>query len=132
MVIFNIKDFNLPAIQKESGLDEEWTETSYRVHGLKEFPGRDYEILVRYNVYRHNHPTVVNFGEIQKLFLSNGIKMVSDKEYFDGNGNHNIYIGLIKSFRTDVTYCAKVLKTLVFAMENKIKINQNFRFKKGN
>ena len=128
MVIFNTKDYNMLEIMNISNLRDELTSTSYRVHGLKDFPGRNYDILLRFNKARHAHPTEDKYNRIQTLFSNNGIRMISDDKYFSCSGNYNIYIGLNRHIRADVPYCVKVLKTLIYGLEDRIEINPNFVF----
>ena len=116
-VSFNLYDYNLFKIQKESNLESLLAKKHYRIYGLvhnKENNG--FCVLVSVNKIYHNQ----KLQSIKSFFLKRGIPI-----YFeDSKSKEKIYIGLRRDLRKQVSLSAGIVQTLIYFFENRLKLNE--------
>jgi hypothetical protein len=118
MINFNLRDFNIARIKRESKLGNLETRQEFRVYGLKN---------------ESNPPILINFDEhyahfddcwrVQDFLRGNNIQC--EIEYED-NSDENVQdrplisIGLRKDLREQVVLCAAILQTIIYSAENRL------------
>ena len=108
MISFNEKDLNLTEISKLVELSNARLSYEYRVYGLG--PDNPAILVENYNIN-------FNFGLLNQFFNSNGISFASKHL---SKGKFHIYIGLREDIRKNAVLCAKIIRTIVLFLENKI------------
>lgn len=122
MIDFNTKDYNIPAIKRESKLFNLKTVTEFRVYGLAQKYNNP-PILLGCNpnsLVIHQH----NFSQLKRFFSKRGIPidMERDRKAEDGK----VYIGLRRDLRSHTLLSAAVLQTIVYFLENRLDLDLSF------
>lgn len=116
MITYTKKHFNLDAIVKDSGLVNEKTKLKYHVYGLLNSP--DYpDIVVS---YYENQQFKLKLKDINAFLHFNNINLETDPHYVEEEQNV-IRIALKKKLRQNKNLCIKLIKTVIFSSEGKLK-----------
>ena len=122
MIKFEENDYNLLKIRHESKLANMATKVDYYIYGLTKTHNNRL-IEIKNSCKDDNIETRSNL--IISFFNKNGLGIVySYNEYGE---NNEIQIGLRKDLRQDVVLCSAILKTIIFALEGRLKLNKKFK-----
>lgn len=139
MIKFNNKDTNIETIAEKSGLEGMATKFQYRVYGLKDKPRRPM-IWIHFPL---NH-SCENLDEIlscSAFLTNNGVPTVADPVSASATASDGgpspvggsmdkliesetypiTYIGLSRTIRENPAFCAKLVRTIVYSIEGRLK-----------
>jgi hypothetical protein len=122
MIDFNINDFNVQKIKKESKLYNFMTKYHYRVYGLTT-ENNNPLVLIDYDPeieYEENFTSKIE--KLASFFKKNGIKIEHDTD----SEHMKIHIGLRRDLRDHVLLSAAILQTIIFSIENKLNLKDGY------
>lgn len=120
-VDFNENDYNVDKVKKHSKLFNLKTKYNYRIYGLRNDGNPPILIKFNDNIVDVNQEAVElqNFFQKQNILLSIDNELDSDKK--------TIHIGLRHDLRSRVSLCSCSLSTIIYAIEKRLKLDEEFK-----
>lgn len=123
MIDFNIKDLQIAQIRRESKLHNLQTKQTYRVYGLKTKGKSLVHISYDYDTVPEGFDDIIY--KLSVFFKANNLEF----KWTSDNGNPKVSIGLRRDLRDHVVLSAAILSTIIYALEDRLSINENYRIK---
>jgi hypothetical protein len=125
MISFNKKDDKMSEIAKQSQISGAVTKEDYRVYGLRN--ENNAPILIEYSSNSDVYNEVYRKCCMLRTFFNrHGIALEhAEIEHEEDNTDYKIYIGIRRDIRNDAPLACAILKTIVYYLDDKLKIEDN-------
>ncbi len=123
MISFNLKDYQLSAIRRESKLSNMRTKNEFRVYGLaQQYKNPPILIEAQAAVWENRQEELM---ELKNFFDSQGLpNQIGIDETIE---DQTIFIGLRRDLRDHTLLSTAVLQTIVYQLENRLDLNNEFK-----
>ena len=118
MITFKNTDFKLREIDEIFERENISTQTNYFIFGAKQI--NPYHVKLKISNWSDNN----KINSVVTLLRNNNL--IIEKSL--GDSNYEFNIGLRRDIRNNIEYSVKLIKTIILGLENKLKINSNYKF----